>query len=82
MEVLTGIWQNIEAVTIGGISIIILTNALTQALKNLTRIPHEVMPYIVGVILVLLANGLGAGQILAGLCVGFLSAKIYDTFSK
>jgi len=80
MEILNGIWANIEAVTFGGISIIILTNALTQAVKDLIPVDHRVMPYIIGVVLALLATGLSFGGVLAGLVVGYLSASVYNTF--
>ena len=77
MELLPEILQNIEAVTIGGISITLLTNSLTEAVKDKLPIDHKITPYIVGVILTLLGLGLGTGQVLAGIVVGFVATNLY-----
>lgn len=78
MEILTGIWTNIEAVTFGGVSVLILTNALTQAVKKYLPIGHEFVPYVVGIILCLIAGGFAWQGVLAGLVVGYLAGKFYD----
>ena len=77
METLSGILSNIETVTIGGVSITLLIVALTQALKKHFPFDREILPYILGVIVVLLALGIGTGQVLAGLVAGFIASGAY-----
>ena len=82
MEILTGIWANIESVTIGGVSILLLTNSLTQAVKKYLPLEHFVIPFIVGIVLCLIAGVLGWMQVLAGIVVGYLAGGLYDAFNS
>ena len=78
MEILTGFWTHLTELTVGGVNLIVLTAALTQAIKGALPVQHKWLPYPVGVIIALIGLGLTWEAVLAGLAIGFLSAKTYD----
>ena len=82
MEILTGAWTNIAELTVGGVSLIVITNALTQAIKGAIPLDHKWIPYPVGVILTLIGLGFTFEAVLTGIVVGFLASGVYNALAK
>jgi hypothetical protein len=82
MEILQAAWANIADLTVGGISLIVITNALTQAIKGALPVDHRWVPYPVGVILALIGLGFTWEAVLTGIVVGYLATGVYNAVRK
>lgn len=82
MELLQSAWANIAELTVGGVSLIVITNALTQVIKEHLPVAHKWVPYPVGVVLALIGLGLTWEAVLTGIVVGYLASGVYNALGK